>query len=250
MAHAAIAFAKANSRRRMMACTTSVGPGRHQPRDGRRARAREPPAGAAAARATPSRAASPTRCCSRSRTSATRRSPPTIACGPVSRFWDRITRPEQLLASLPQAIAVLLDPADCGPATLALPQDVQAEAFDYPRRFFAERVHDIERPRPDRERLAEAAAAAQGRAPPVHRRRRRRALLRRDRRRSRSSPRATASRSRKRRRARARSPGTTPATPAPSASPARAPRTRCSRNATSCSRSARGCRISRPAPAS
>jgi 3D-(3,5/4)-trihydroxycyclohexane-1,2-dione acylhydrolase (decyclizing) len=76
---------------------------------------------------------------------------------PVSRFWDRITRAEQLVASLPQALAVLLDPADCGPATLALPQDVQAEAYDYPDWFFAERVHEVERPRADRDRLAEAA---------------------------------------------------------------------------------------------
>ncbi len=63
-----------------------------------------------------------------------------------------------MLASLPQALAVLLDPADCGPATLALPQDVQAEAFDYPLAFFDERIHDIERPRADREQLAAAIA--------------------------------------------------------------------------------------------
>jgi 3D-(3,5/4)-trihydroxycyclohexane-1,2-dione acylhydrolase (decyclizing) len=75
---------------------------------------------------------------------------------PVSRFFDRITRPEQLLASLPQALAVLLDPADCGPVTLALPQDVQAEAFDCPEAFLAEREHTIERPRADRARLDEA----------------------------------------------------------------------------------------------
>jgi 3D-(3,5/4)-trihydroxycyclohexane-1,2-dione acylhydrolase (decyclizing) len=77
---------------------------------------------------------------------------------PVSRFWDRIARPEQLLASLPQALAVLLDPAECGPATLALPQDVQAEAWDYPAAFFEERIHDIERPRADRRSVAAAVA--------------------------------------------------------------------------------------------
>ena len=49
---------------------------------------------------------------------------------PVSRFWDRISRPEQLLASLPQALSVLTDPAECGPVTLALPQDVQAQGLD------------------------------------------------------------------------------------------------------------------------
>jgi 3D-(3,5/4)-trihydroxycyclohexane-1,2-dione acylhydrolase (decyclizing) len=58
---------------------------------------------------------------------------------PVTRYWDRITRPEQLLQSLPQALGVLLDPADCGPAFLGLCQDVQAEAFDYPERFFGRR---------------------------------------------------------------------------------------------------------------
>jgi 3D-(3,5/4)-trihydroxycyclohexane-1,2-dione acylhydrolase (decyclizing) len=59
---------------------------------------------------------------------------------PVSRYFDRITRPEQLLAALPRALAVLTDPADCGPVTLAFCQDVQAEAFDYPETFFARKV--------------------------------------------------------------------------------------------------------------
>ena len=56
---------------------------------------------------------------------------------PVSRYFDRITRPEQILAALPRALSVLTDPAECGPVTLALCQDVQAEAFDYPEQFFA-----------------------------------------------------------------------------------------------------------------
>ncbi|MBV9758333.1 MAG: 3D-(3,5/4)-trihydroxycyclohexane-1,2-dione acylhydrolase (decyclizing) [Alphaproteobacteria bacterium] len=76
----------------------------------------------------------------------------------VTRYWDRITRPEQILSSLPQAVATMLDPADCGPAFLALCQDVQAEAYDYPARFFEPVVHRVPRPRPDRERIAEAAA--------------------------------------------------------------------------------------------
>ena len=75
----------------------------------------------------------------------------------VTRYWDRITRPEQLLSSLPQAVATLLDPADCGPAFLALPQDIQAEAFDYPEVFFEPVVHRISRPRPDSEQLVAAA---------------------------------------------------------------------------------------------
>ena len=63
----------------------------------------------------------------------------------VSSFFDRITRPEQILASLPQAVALMLDPAACGPATISLAQDVQGEAFDYPESFFAERIHRIPR---------------------------------------------------------------------------------------------------------
>jgi 3D-(3,5/4)-trihydroxycyclohexane-1,2-dione acylhydrolase (decyclizing) len=73
------------------------------------------------------------------------------------RFWDRITRPEQILASLPQALAMMLDPGDCGPAFLALPQDVQAEAFDYPEAFFARTVHRIARPRASVHELAVAS---------------------------------------------------------------------------------------------
>jgi len=79
----------------------------------------------------------------------------------VSRYWDRIAHPAQLMASLPQAIATMLDPGDCGPAFLALPQDTQEMAFDYPEAFFEERVWTIPRPRPDRDRVAEAAALLQ-----------------------------------------------------------------------------------------
>ena len=78
---------------------------------------------------------------------------------PVVRYWDRISRPEQVVQSLPQAIATLLDPADCGPAFLALPQDVQAEAYDFPARLFEPVVHELRRPRPDRAELDAAAAA-------------------------------------------------------------------------------------------
>jgi 3D-(3,5/4)-trihydroxycyclohexane-1,2-dione acylhydrolase (decyclizing) len=68
---------------------------------------------------------------------------------PVTRYWDRITKPEQVVRSLPQALAIMLDPADCGPAFFALPQDVQADAYDYPAAFFETRVHYIRRPGPD-----------------------------------------------------------------------------------------------------
>ncbi len=68
---------------------------------------------------------------------------------PVTRFWDRITSPEQLLQSLPQAIAILLDTADCGPVFIGLPQDVQGYCYDYPVSFFSEKVHRIRRPQPE-----------------------------------------------------------------------------------------------------
>lgn len=76
----------------------------------------------------------------------------------VSRYFDRITRPEQLISTLPQVVRVLTDPADAGPVTLALPQDVQAETFDFPDALFAPVVHRITRPRADERALAEAAA--------------------------------------------------------------------------------------------
>ena len=76
---------------------------------------------------------------------------------PVSRFFDRITRPEQILNSLPQAIQIMLDPADCGPATIAISQDVQGESFDYPEAFFEERIHEIRRIHPDPNQVKVAA---------------------------------------------------------------------------------------------
>ena len=76
----------------------------------------------------------------------------------VSRYFDRVVRPEQLLSSLPQVARVLTDPADTGPVVLALPQDVQAEEHDFPVAMFAERVHRVPRPRPDAQAVAEAVA--------------------------------------------------------------------------------------------
>ncbi len=77
---------------------------------------------------------------------------------PVSRYWDRIYRPEQLLTALPEAMRVLTSPAETGAVTLCLPQDVQAEAYDYPEALFARRVWQIPRARPDAGLLARAAA--------------------------------------------------------------------------------------------
>jgi 3D-(3,5/4)-trihydroxycyclohexane-1,2-dione acylhydrolase (decyclizing) len=85
----------------------------------------------------------------------------------VTRYWDRITHPAQILQSLPQAIGAMLDPADCGPAFLALPQDTQELAFDYPLAFFEERLWRIPRPRPDRQAVAAAAERLKGAQKPL-----------------------------------------------------------------------------------
>jgi 3D-(3,5/4)-trihydroxycyclohexane-1,2-dione acylhydrolase (decyclizing) len=78
---------------------------------------------------------------------------------PVSRYWDRIYRPEQLITALPEAMRVLTSPSDCGAVTLALPQDVQAEAYDYPEELFRKRVWLIRRPAPDAVSFARAVEA-------------------------------------------------------------------------------------------
>jgi 3D-(3,5/4)-trihydroxycyclohexane-1,2-dione acylhydrolase (decyclizing) len=156
MAHAAIAFAKAHARRRLMACTTSIGPGATN-------------MVTAAAVAHVNRL--PVLLLPGDVFASRRPDPvlqqvedfgdPTVTANdcfrPVSRYWDRITRPERLLTSLPAALDVLTDPAACGPVTLALPQDVQADAFDYPERFFQPRLHRLRRPGPDAGQLAAAA---------------------------------------------------------------------------------------------
>jgi 3D-(3,5/4)-trihydroxycyclohexane-1,2-dione acylhydrolase (decyclizing) len=135
MAHAAIAYAKQHRRRRMMACTTSIGPG---------ALNLVTAAGVAHTNRLPvlflpgdvfaSRLPDPVLQQVEDFADATTTA--NDALRPVSRFFDRITRPEQLLTSLPAAMEVLTDPAACGPATLCLCQDVQAEAWDYPDWFF------------------------------------------------------------------------------------------------------------------
>ncbi len=157
MAHTAIAYAKAARRRRIMACTTSVGPGALNmvtaaavahvnrlpvlllPGDTFASRLPDPVLQQVENFSEPGTTAND---CFR----------------PVSRYWDRITRPEQLLQTLPHAMSVLLDPADCGPVTLALPQDVQAEAWDFPESLFETVVHQIERPGADSGQLKNAAA--------------------------------------------------------------------------------------------
>jgi len=86
---------------------------------------------------------------------------------PVVRYWDRITHPAQILSSLPQAVATMLDPGDCGPAFIGLPQDIAAEAYDFPEAFFDIHVHTIPRPRPDLTQLAKAVAAIKSANRPV-----------------------------------------------------------------------------------
>ena len=156
MAHSAIAFAKASRRRRMMACTTSIGPG-------------------ATNMVTAAAVAHVNRLpllLLPGDVFANRRPDPvlqqiedfgdgTVSANdcfrPVSRYFDRIARPEQIVPALQRAMAVLTDPAACGPVTLALCQDTQAEAFDYPQRFFEEQVWAPRRIRPDRDELVGAA---------------------------------------------------------------------------------------------
>ena len=86
---------------------------------------------------------------------------------PVSRYWDRIVRPEQLIPAALAAMRVLTSPADTGAVTLALPQDVQAEAYDYPEEFLAKRVWHVERRPPDAAALARAIEAIRGAKRPL-----------------------------------------------------------------------------------
>ncbi len=86
---------------------------------------------------------------------------------PVSRYWDRIYRPEQLITALPEVMRVLISPSDCGAVTLSLPQDVQTEAFDYPAELFEKRVWLIRRGAPDAVSLARAIAAIRAAKKPL-----------------------------------------------------------------------------------
>ena len=158
MAHAAIAFAKAMNRRRMMACTTSIGPGAtNMVTAAAVAHVNRLPAPAAPGRHLRQPAADPVL------QQIEVVGDPTATANdcfrPVSRYFDRITRPEQLVSALPQAVRVLTDPAECGPVTLCLPQDVQAEACDFPRACSSAGPRGWRRPEPDRDELGAAAEA-------------------------------------------------------------------------------------------
>ncbi|HXJ65054.1 MAG TPA: 3D-(3,5/4)-trihydroxycyclohexane-1,2-dione acylhydrolase (decyclizing), partial [Actinomycetota bacterium] len=158
MAMAAVAFAKAKRRRQIMVATSSIGPG---------AANMVTAAGIAHANRLPVLLMSGDTFANRLNDPVLQQvehfHDPTVtvndAFKPVTRFWDRIVTPEQVLHSLPHAVATMLDPADCGPAFLALPQDVQAAAFDYPVSFFERRVHRVRRPGPDPAEIEAAAEA-------------------------------------------------------------------------------------------
>jgi 3D-(3,5/4)-trihydroxycyclohexane-1,2-dione acylhydrolase (decyclizing) len=157
MAHAAIAYAKTSFRQRFMACTTSIGPG---------ALNMVTAAGVAHVNRIPvlflpgdifaNRAPDPVLQQIEDFGDGTVSA--NDAFKPVSRYFDRITRPEQIISALKRAMQVLTDPLECGPVTLALCQDVQAEAFDYPESFFDEHVWTHRRPQPDTDELAHAIA--------------------------------------------------------------------------------------------
>ncbi|WP_415156819.1 3D-(3,5/4)-trihydroxycyclohexane-1,2-dione acylhydrolase (decyclizing) [Maritalea sp.] len=158
MAHAAIAYAKQKLRRRFMLATASAGPGTTN-------------MVTAAALAHTNRLPILFLC---GDTFITRLPDPVLqqienfndptlsvndAFKSVTRFWDRITHPAQIIHSLPNAIATMLDPADCGPAFIGLPQDVQGWAYDYPLSFFDEKVHRIRQQPADQREIDDAVAA-------------------------------------------------------------------------------------------
>jgi len=158
MALAGVAYAKAVRRRQIMVATSSVGPG---------ATNMVTAAGVAHANRLPLLLISGDTFASRTPDPVLQQveqfgTPSTTvndAFRSVTRYWDRIVVPDQILTSLPVAIATMLDPAGCGPAFFGLPQDVQAQAFDVPDEFLETRVHRIVRPRPDAGQLAAATDA-------------------------------------------------------------------------------------------
>ena len=157
MAHIAIAYAKQMQRRRMMAVTTSIGPGAtNLATAAALAHVNRLPVLLLPGDVFATRAPDPV--LQQVESFADGLVSANDCLRPISRYFDRITRPEQLLQALPKAMSVLTDPADCGPVTLGLCQDVQAEAWDYPESFFAPRLWSVRRIRPDEGELARAIA--------------------------------------------------------------------------------------------
>ena len=166
MALAAIGFAKAQRRRQIMVAATSIGPG---------AANMVTAAGAAHANRLPVLLIAGDTFANRIPDPVLQQvehfNDPTLtvndAFKAVSRYWDRIVLPEQIISSLPQAIATMLDPADCGPAFIGLAQDTQEIAYDYPLAFFEPTTWSIPRPRPDRKKLMEAVELLKSAKKPI-----------------------------------------------------------------------------------
>jgi 3D-(3,5/4)-trihydroxycyclohexane-1,2-dione acylhydrolase (decyclizing) len=166
MAHAAIAYSKASFRRRMMAVTSSIGPGAtNMVTAAALAHVNRLPLLLLPGDVFANRVPDPVLQQVESFGDGT--ASVNDCFKPVSRYFDRITRPEQIIPALARAMAVLTDPAECGPVTLALCQDVQAEAYDYPASFFETRVWAPRRPRPDRDELSAAIAALKSAKKPL-----------------------------------------------------------------------------------
>ncbi|PBC05627.1 3D-(3,5/4)-trihydroxycyclohexane-1,2-dione acylhydrolase (decyclizing) [Mesorhizobium sp. WSM3860] len=166
MAHAAIAYGKANFRRRFMAATTSIGPGAlNMVTAAALAHVNRLPVLLLPGDVFANRLPDPVLQQAEDFSDGT--ASVNDCFRPVSRYFDRITRPEQIIPALNRAMQVLTDPAECGPVTLSLCQDVQAEAYDYPESLFAERVWMPRRLRPDRNELAAAVAALKGAKKPL-----------------------------------------------------------------------------------
>ncbi len=166
MAHAAIAYAKTMKRRRAMAVTSSIGPGStNMVTAAALAHVNRLPvlliAGDVFANRRPDPVLQQIEDFDDGTLSVT------DCFRPVSRYFDRISRPEHLLTALPRAMRVMTDPADCGPVTLAFCQDVQAEAYDYPASFFEPKTWRIRQPHPDPRELAELAEAIRSAKSPV-----------------------------------------------------------------------------------
>jgi len=166
MAHAAIAYAKQSARTRAMAVTSSIGPGAtNMVTAAALAHVNRLPLllipGDVFANRGPDPVLQQIEDFGDGTTSAN------DCFKPVTRYFDRITRPEQLLTALPRAFRTMTDPADCGPVCLSFCQDVQAEAYDWPEAFFAPRIWQTRRPRPDEGELARVADLLKAAKSPV-----------------------------------------------------------------------------------
>jgi 3D-(3,5/4)-trihydroxycyclohexane-1,2-dione acylhydrolase (decyclizing) len=156
--HLATGFAKASNRLRAMACTSSIGPGATNMITGAAlATINRLPVLLLPGDIFASREVAPV--LQQLESFGTQDTGVNDCFKPVSRYWDRIYRPEQLITALPEAMRVLTSPSDCGAVTLSLPQDVQAEAYDYPEELFQKRVWLIRRGQPDQLSLERATAA-------------------------------------------------------------------------------------------